>query len=189
MPDIPQEIKRRMVAEALHARDAAFFVQRVDRYVEISHQPVTPYHHFSKASAECIDLYTDGHFISTVMVAQSVAEGISKFVAERNGIHFTKRTNASHLVNRLAKLGIVSRQYKEAVSRLWERRDDVHHMKPDIGSIHFAELARGSIQDLAVIEREIFDCGLVNGAFSPVNRKYWDIGPDGRAPVFLRCDP
>ena len=47
---------------------------------------VTPMHHFSKASSECKDLYRDGHLISAVMLSQSVAEGIWRFVLERNQI-------------------------------------------------------------------------------------------------------
>ena len=37
---------------------------QVDRYLEIDHQEIIGYHHFSMASSECIDVYRDGHPIS-----------------------------------------------------------------------------------------------------------------------------
>ena len=43
-------------------------------------------HHFAKASSECIGLYRDGYLFSAVMVSQAVAEGIWRFVLERNQI-------------------------------------------------------------------------------------------------------
>ena len=60
---------------------------RVDRLLEIDKQGIIGDHHFARASSECIDLYSNGHFIATVMVTQSVNEGIIKFVADRNQIN------------------------------------------------------------------------------------------------------
>ena len=61
---------------------------RVERLLEIDKQGIIENQHFARASAECIDLYRDGHFIATVMVTQAVNEGIIKFVAERNQIDY-----------------------------------------------------------------------------------------------------
>src|ERR1044071_5235478 len=58
---------------------------RLDRYLEIQHAGIVAHHPFSPASSECIDLYRDGYFLSAVMVSQAVAEGIWRFVLERNG--------------------------------------------------------------------------------------------------------
>jgi uncharacterized protein YutE (UPF0331/DUF86 family) len=188
MGEIPEQIRRRMVADDLRAKCEAILEQRVDRYMEIPHQPVTPNHHFAAASTQCIELYTDGYFISTVMVTQAVAEGIRKLVAERNGIKPDMQGDA--VVRELLKAGLITQACAEAFDRIYGGfRNDVHHMNPKVSKIDFRALAKRNIQDLAVIEREIFACKITNEAFVPVNPKYWDIGPDGTMPVFLRCSP
>jgi hypothetical protein len=57
-----------------------------ERKNEVEHQNVIAYHHFAAASSECLDLYKNGYYISTVMVSQAVAEGILRFILERNNL-------------------------------------------------------------------------------------------------------
>jgi len=189
MADIPEPIKRRMIADGLRAKAESFIEQRVDRYIEASHHGMIPHHHFAPASAECISLYTDGYFYSTVMVAQSVAEGISRFIAERNGIEFDKKMSGPRILDLLIEKRVISKEYRDAFGRLWERRNDVHHMKPTVDDIPFPDLAKRSIQDLAAIEQEVFAFTLSAGKIVPANPKYWDIRADGTAAVFLRLSP
>lgn len=188
MGDVQELIKRKMIADDLVSRSQSFLDQRVDRYLEVCHQDITPNHHFAAASAECIELYTDGHFISTVMVTQAVAEGIRKLVAQRNGIKHDMSGDA--VVRECLKAALITQGCADAFDRIYGGfRNDIHHMNSTVGKIDFQTLAKRNIQDLALIEREIFGCGIRNGAFVPINPKYWDIGPDGTAPVFLRCSP
>ncbi len=188
MTNIPEEIKRRMVEHDLHAKDETSFELRVNRYLEVAQQSVIPNHYFAKASTECISLYVDGYFLSAVMVTQAVSEGILKLVAERNGISHGK--NGDEVINLLLQKKLISQSCADAFNRIYKCfRNDIHHMNPKVGEIDFSTLAKRNIQDLALIEREIFACKFVNGAWAPVNPKYWDIQPNGTAPVFLRCDP
>ena len=62
-------------------------------------------------------------------------------------------------------------------------------MNPPVGTIDFqtwAKLAKKNIQNLAVVEREIFDVDINNGELVPKQPKYWDIQPDGTVPIYLR---
>ena len=85
--ETPNEISR---SEDLKRRMRAALEQtiedRVERHLEVAYQGVIPNHHFAAASSECINLYRDGYLLSAVMVSQSVAEGVWRFVLERNQI-------------------------------------------------------------------------------------------------------
>ncbi len=65
-----QTIKRRRLQDNLRSSLEQSIDQRVDRYLEINHQWIIGNHYFAAASAECIELYRDGYFISTVMVSE-----------------------------------------------------------------------------------------------------------------------
>ena len=191
MADIPELVKRRMVSDDLRGSFEATIEQRVDRYIEVSHQPMTSNPHFAAASAECIGLYTDGHFLSTVMVTQAVAEGLRKFILECNGIRPNDGVNGEQIGTLLVEKKIMSEQCAEAFNRIYRSfRNDVHHMNPKVGTIDFPDLSRKNIQDLATIEREIFAFKMSDkGEFILANPQYWDIRADGRAAVFLRLSP
>src|SRR5713101_3056444 len=104
---------------------------RVDRYLEVSHQGIVPNHHFAAASSECVDLYRDGYFLSAVMVSQSVAEGIWRFLLERNSIPADR--DRPELAALLVGQGIISQVCADAFTRIWRSfRNDVHHMNPKV---------------------------------------------------------
>ena len=67
-------------------------------------------------------------------------------------------------------------------------RNDVHHMNPKVIEIPFDAIAKRNLADLAIIEREVFATQFQPGGLDPVQRKYWDLGADGMAQVFLRLD-
>jgi len=160
---------------------------RVSRYLEIGHQGIIPSHHFAEASSECINLYRDGYFLGAVMLSHAVNEGIWKFVLERNQI--PRAGELEQQVSALAKAGIVSQGCCDAFARIWGSfRNDVHHMNPRVSSIPFDVLAKRNLEDLATIENEIFATTVSNGRLVALQPKYWDIGPDGHAPTFLRLE-
>ena len=164
--------------------------ERVERYVEIDRQKMTPNHHFAAAAAECLSLYVDGHFMSTVMMTQAVAEGIRKFVLERNNLKLGEKMRGQDAVGKLQENKIITGHCAEAFNRIWRSfRDDVHHMNPKVATIPFRKLAKKNIEDLTLIEREIFAVNFVTGAIVPVQPKYWDITEEGTTGVFLRCCP
>ena len=161
--------------------------ERVDRYLEIDRQKIIGEYHFASASTECIHLYRDGHFISTVMATQAVNEGILKFVAERNNIQKTDYCNLRALLKLLVSQGIFSGGCFEASKQIYERfRNDVHNMNPPVTTIDFPKLAKTNIQNLAVIERELWTAAIIGGKLRPFQPKYWDINPDGTVPIYFR---
>lgn len=182
-----QAIKRGQLQEGLRSALEQTIDQRINRYLEIEHQGIIGNHHFADASSECINLYRDGYFISGVMVSQAVNEGIVKFVAERNGIK--EKKEHSELMKDFTQKEIMSSECTEASERIWRSfRNDVHHMNPKVASIPFQKLAKRNLQDLAIIEKEIFGVNFKDGKLVPHHPQYWDVQKDGTVPVFLRLE-
>ncbi len=187
MAGIPEQVRRHEISSGLRTRLDATIQERVDRYLEVSHQGIIPSHHFAGASAQCIHLYTDGYFLSAVMVTQAVAEGIRRFIVERNGITLDNKIDGPACVALLVEKGIISSECADAFNRIWRSfRNDVHHMNPKVAEIPFPKLAKGNIKDLATIEREVFAFRVSHGKLIPVKPTYWDCQPNGTVPVFLR---
>ncbi len=157
---------------------------KTDRYFEIDHQGIIANHHFAAASSECIDLYRDGYFISAVMVSQAVNEGIVKLIAECNNIENSKH---QELIDTFKEKKIITQAFATASEQIWKSfRNDIHHMNPKVSLISFQELAKKNIQNLAVIEKEIFGVEQKDGILIPNMPMYWDIQEDGSVTVFLR---
>lgn len=164
--------------------------ESVERYLSVDYQWVLGGHHFAHASTECLHLFRDGYFLSCVMISHAVNDGLVKFIAERNGISRNDKENNNQLIRRMHAGGIVSAELADAVERIQNSfRNDYHHMNPPVGECDHAEIAKTNIQLLALIEREIFGCDLGDhGTIVPLQRQYWDIGPDGVVPVYMRCN-
>ena len=184
--ELEQQIRRFELIDQFSQVDEQTREPRVDRFLEIDKQGIIGNHHFARASAECIDLYRDGHFIATVMVTQAVNEGIIKFVADRNQIDYENMTRGDLLVTLVSK-GILSQGCSDASKQIMDSfRNDVHHMNPPVVSIDFPKLAKKNIQNLAIVEREIWETNINDGKLAPIQPKYWDINPDGTMPIYLR---
>ena len=180
-----REISRIQLIEDFTAIDEQTREDRVNRYLEINRQWVSGYHYFSRASVECIHLYRDGHFIATVMMTQAVNEGILKFVAKRNNISDKEYKDYSDLFTILVSRGIFSKECADASKQIYGSfRNDVHHMNPKVAHIDFPKLAKKNIQNLSIIEREVFEAYLdEKGRLVPKHPKYWDIQLDGKVPI------
>lgn len=160
--------------------------ERIERYLEIDHHGIIGNHYFASASSECIDLYRDGYFIAVVMVTQAVNEGILKLVADRNKV---SAKNHSELMKELIEKNIISKKCVEASERIWNSfRNDIHHMNPTVTRIPFRDLAKQNIQDIATIEKDIFEVSFDNGKLVPKQPQYWDVQKDGTVPIFLRLE-
>ena len=208
-----EQINRLRIKEKLQSQLESTIEQRIDRYLEIDHQGIIGNHYFSAASSECITLYHDGHFISVVMVSQAVNEGIIRFIAERNNIESSKQKSQHRLLKFFAKMfkiicqkdndtksiaglidelkgrNIISISCADASKRIWGSfRNDVHHMNPNVTMISFDALAKRNLQDIAIIEKEIFGADFREGALIPHQSKYWDLDKNGTVPVYLRLE-
>ncbi|KKK99133.1 hypothetical protein LCGC14_2635790 [marine sediment metagenome] len=177
-----------MVSDGLRAHFEGTLEQRVNRCLEVSHQDVIPNHYFAAASAECIDLYTDGYFLSAVMVTHAVAEGIRRFVVECERIKLDDNMKGPDIFDLLVQKGIISKDCADAFNQIWGSfRNAVHHMYATVEKIPFPTVAKSNIQALAVIEREVFAFKSgKNGGLIPTNPKYWDVRADGMISAFLR---
>ena len=170
--------------EDLRQRDEQTREDRADRYLEVHQQGLIPNQHFAPASAECLYLYRDGHFIATVMTTQAVNEGILKFVAERNNISYKDYLD---LLTIFVSQGIFSQDCFDASKQIYGSfRNDVHHMNPKVATIDFQELAKKNIQNLSVIEREIWAAYHDDKGLVPLQPKYWEKNPDGTVTISLR---
>ena len=164
-----------------HTREA-----RVDRYLEVNSRRVIGSQYFARASTECIALYSDGHYIATVMMTQAVNEGIIRFVAKRNNIVYDNKSLGA-LLTTLASQGIFTQNCFKASNQIWNSyRNAVHHMTQPVADIWFPDLAKKNIQNLAVIEHEIWATSFKDEELIPIHPKYWDINPDGTMPFHLR---
>jgi predicted RNase H-like nuclease len=151
---------------------------RIERYIEVNHQNMVAMHHFTLASRECHECYRDGHFIAAIMLAQAVAEGILKFMVERNDIDIDSPNRDKRLAE-LSNRGFLDSKSQECFNRIFHSfRNDYHHMS-SVGSIDHKALAKRNIQDLASIEQYVFHCDLDQGAAVPRFPQYRDIDEPG----------
>lgn len=182
-----QDAQRKRVEEDMRQLFEQRLPERVKRHFEVKPHPVVANHHFSAASAECIDLFIGGHFYGCISLTQAVAEALVRFLCHRNGWRPSKELekNIGKLVTRKA----ISNELSGELLKIWNERDDYHHLNPNIETDRkkLEALARERVKLLnEVVEAEIFHFELVDGKIAPTHPKYWDID-DGKADVFLRC--
>ncbi|MCZ7617192.1 MAG: hypothetical protein M5U32_02410 [Myxococcota bacterium] len=143
MTEADQQLRRLRAKEAIRGDFEHSLEQRVDRYLEVQHQGIVPNHHFASASSECLNLYRDGYFLSTVMVSQSVAEGIFRFVLERNSTSADRER--PEMVKLLVERAIISESCGDAfvpdLAKLPERRTP-HEPEGGAGALQRAGAAQ-----------------------------------------------
>ena len=161
--------------------------ERIKRYLEVKPHPIVAYHHFSSASAECIELFRDGHFYGCIALAQAVAEALVKFLCKRNGWRPNKVYEKN--VETLLKRKFISNSANKWLYQIWDKRDDYHHLNPKIETDRkkLEALAKKRLELLQKVEGEIFHFTFIKGEMSLTQPKYWDIKGD-KAKVFLRCE-
>ncbi len=148
---------------------------------------IIPYHYFSKASSECWSLFDSGHVYGCISLVQSVAEGLSRFVALKNGIkgRHVKR------VKKLGAAGAISAKAMNAFKSIYAPdRNDIHHMNPTVeaNSDKLKVRAETCVRALFEIESEVFAYSYSNSGIVPKNPRYWPSNKDGTGPVYLRFE-
>ena len=96
--DKSTQFRRDQMREHLVSELEQTLDDRINRFIEVDHQQMLANHHFTQASRECHKCYRDGHYIAAIMLAQSVAEGILKFMVEKT-ISRLKQTKVSGVLN------------------------------------------------------------------------------------------
>jgi len=149
---------------------------------------------FSAASSECRKLFIDGHFYGCITLAQAVAEGIAKFLAEKNSLpdKFSQNVFGISQPTRAAELqktGVISNTAAAAFGRIDEDRNDFHHLNKDIEQDYFRLQAKaeGCVNALYDIESEVFAFRLgKDGGFEFKNPEYWPPAGPGMSKIFIR---
>ena len=74
--------------------------------------------------------------------------------------------------------------------RIWEKRDDYHHLNLNIETdrVKLEAFAYDKVLLLKEIESEVFQFSVVDGKLVPENRKYWVLQQNGTMPVFLKLE-
>ena len=188
MSDTNAEASREGLRQSLRADFDHHLEARIDRYLEVNHHQIIPFHHFAEASAQCLDLYRDGYFIVCIMATQAVCEGIVKLVAERNEITRQEDETREEQINRMVSSNLLSDEARQAALQIHRSfRNDYHHMNPCIATLDHCALAKRNIMDLANVEREVFAFTRgAGGAIRPQNILYWDVNEDGESRVNVR---
>lgn len=166
----------------------ASLIQRADQTEVI---PIIPNHYFSAASSEIREMFIDGYFMGTITLSQSVAEGLSRFLCDRNKLRgYLKQEHSKRLII-LQSENIITPESKTSFDKIAGWRNDFHHMNENIKT-NRSELeskAKLNVDCLFQIEKEIFDHSFSKGELVPKYPQYWDISADGTTEAFLRSLP
>lgn len=160
---------------------------QLDRYLQARVHEVIPGHFFSKASAECRDLFVFAHYYGCISLAQAVSERLSMFLA---GVNQHRKVNDYRTrVRRLSEAGAISRASLDSFLAVWGTdRNDYHHLnstvETDYARLH--ERAWGCVEALYVIESDVFAFDINDGRIVPRHPKYWPQIETGLTDVFLR---
>jgi hypothetical protein len=184
-----QELWQRVFAEdAIKQEFVQTLSTRVERYLKVKPHGMVPFTEFAPVSAECTLLFRDGHFFGCIALSQAVAEGVARFLCQRNG--WKPKTNFEENVATLHIRKLISGDMKDRFLRIWEKRDDYHHLNSTIETDRnkLEALAYEKVLLLKEIEAEVFKFSIVDGKLLPENRKYWDVQSNGKVPVFLKLE-
>ena len=147
----------------------------ISRAKKMNTAPIIPVHYFTPSLVEIRDMFIDGYFIGVISLSQSVAEGLSRFLCERNSL----RSPARHLkrIENLSSGGKITAETKDAFEAIHQGRNDFHHTNKNIETDRskLAVKAELNVGHLFQIEKEIFDHTISNGKLVVTNAQYWDI--------------
>lgn len=163
--------------------------RQTERHLRAKVHDIIPHEFFSAASAECKEMYVTGCFYGCITLCQSVAEGLSKFLAEKNGVRVKNGFTAR--VGRLKQEGVISEVAADAFDTVHsEDRDAFHHLNNDVEQDHKKLEARAleCLDALYTVESEVFAYDLQEGRIKPKNKKYWPRAGEDSLLVNVRFD-
>jgi hypothetical protein len=184
-----KDIGQILAEDALQQEDTQTLQVRAQRFLKVKPHGIVPYTPFAPVSAECISLFQDGHFYGCIALTQSVAEAIARFLCQKNSWEPDKAFEKN--IKKLSVRKFISVGIKDNFLKIWKKRDDYHHLNPNIETDRFEleKMAYEKILLLNQIESEIFKFSISEeGNLIPDNKKYWDINKDGTVPVFLKIE-
>ncbi|MDD5774734.1 MAG: hypothetical protein PHS64_02190 [Candidatus Omnitrophica bacterium] len=161
--------------------------ERATRYIQVQPHSIIPNTHFSAASSECSLMFSGGHYYGCIALVQAVSEALVRFLCEKNGWKPAKKYEEN--VEKLATRGTISDILKKCFLKIWDDRDDYHHLNKTIKKElkELEDLAKEKIKYLNEAEAEIFSfTASRDGVICPKNIKYWKDSGDN---VYLRLGP
>ena len=167
-------VKQKETEGSLRQEFEQTLTARVGRYLQIKPHWIKPHKHFVVASSECHLLFRDGYFYGCIALTQAVTEALVRFLCQKNCWEPEKKFEKN--IDKLAKRGFISAEAKESLSKIWEKRDDFHHLNQNVemDRQELERLAKEKINLLAKIEREIFSVGVTgDGRIVLEKPKYW----------------
>ena len=180
-PDMRSQLLDELRQECEHTLEA-----RADRYLRIRHHGIISNTSFATASAECIDLFRDGHFYGAISLSQSVGEALVRHMCKMSGWRPAKRYEEN--VRKLVERNVIDDRFAQKFLELWERRDDYHHLNAGVetGRDALERLALSKVQVLAEIERRVFAFSIKDGQIVLHYPKFWTASENDHISVYLR---
>ncbi len=184
--EIREAIRRKELEEALRQEFEATLSDRVDRYLRVHVPGIIPYQHFTLPLDECGKLFRDGHYCGCIALAQAIAEAIVRFIWKANQCSGEGEFEAR--VNKLHARGLITRKVRKCLLKIWEGRNDYHHLNPTAGpdtdnpaideemATHRAKLeklARVKTRLLNKVVAEAFRWSVNGGKLVVEKPKYW----------------
>jgi len=179
-------IQQKLVEDSIKQEVEQTLPHRAARYLQVKPHEIVPYTHFSAASAECSLLFRDGHFYGCIALTQAVAEALVRFLCQSNSWDPDKEFEKN--MKKLSKRNFISDKLKDSLLRIWNKRNDYHHLNLNVETERQAleELAREKARLLVEVESEIFRYKVIDGKIIPEHPKYWKASGNQ---VFLRLEP
>lgn len=160
--------------------------ERVRRASDVSLQNIIPNHWFSSAASECAGMYISGYFYGAISVAQAYVEALSKYLAK---FHKTGVKNDVLLrCDRLFSEKIISQRALDAAKDIFNNRNDFHHLNENIqqDKKELELRAKNCINNIHIIESEVFEHSFSNGKVVLVRPEYWPSPSPDLTTVHLR---
>jgi len=182
------EVERARLVSELAEECRAFAPERIGRYIRARHHGIVADTPFAPASAECIELFRDGHFYGAISLSQAVGEALVRHMCRSN--QWRPAENFEENIRKLRERDFIDAAIESELLRLWEKRDDYHHLNPTVARDRatLEELALTKIRALGEVERFVFAWAPSEtpGAIRLLRPQYWPDKKDGRVGVFLR---
>jgi len=177
-------LKKSIQDEVLRTLD-----DRACRLAKVDKLGLVPCGVFGAPSAECIELYRDGHYYGCISLVQAVTEAIVRHVWQ---VKLCKKKNAggefdSNLTS-LHKKGFISDEVKTTIAEIWEDRNTFHHLTLSLGKEmrDLEQLAAKKLRLLSEVEKHFFGYDIEDGLVKPHQPEFWNIQPDGSTLVYVR---
>lgn len=180
-------VEKAQIKDTLQQEFQLTLDQRVNRYFEVRPHGIIPSTHFAAVSAESHLLFRDGYYYGTISLVQAVSEALIKFLCQRNG--WKPNRDYKNNIKKLKTRGNVTDELVTLFTQIWQRRDDYHHLNPQIEQDRqkLESLAKEKLTFLKRVEEQVFAYTVKEGKLVPKYPKYWD-QTQNTASVYLRFD-